>query len=451
MNESRRTRLARRLAYLIGGPESLAAVSVRVDDSPGWMVHAAAPHDRSPAEIQELYQDTLTAWRKNPIAKRIVDITTDYVVGDQITITSPHRRLARFIEEFWSHPKNRMAMRLEAMCDELTRAGDLFVVLFRNPQDGMSYVRFVPKDQIQRIEVEDNDWETEIAYHETPTLSLPGSRGAGEQGSEGRLWLSPEHPAAPEAPAVMLHYAINRPIGALLGEGDLNTLTPWLLRYSRMLEDRVRLHWALRAFLWVVTVPTNRVAAKQEQYRTPPEAGSIVIKDSGETWEAQAPILHAADAQHDLKAVRGMIDAGSGFPPHWRGEAAEANLATATAMQAPTERHLLRRQLYFITILQDMVYQAYTRAYQVGAVARPPAGSYADLFHVLAPDISRTDNQQLAQAGRDLAQAFATLARQLPGRSPTLGRVMLEKLFYFIGQPQDEATVQAILAEMSNE
>ena len=39
-----------------------------------------------------------------------------------------------------------------------------------------------------------------------------------------------------------------------------------------------------------------------------------------------------------------MIDAGSGYPPHWRGESGEANLATATAMQAPTERHLMRRQ-----------------------------------------------------------------------------------------------------------
>jgi hypothetical protein len=35
----------------------------------------------------------------------------------------------------------------------------------------------------------------------------------------------------------MLHYAVNRPLGALLGEGDLATLIPWLLRYSRMLED----------------------------------------------------------------------------------------------------------------------------------------------------------------------------------------------------------------------
>ena len=81
----------------------------------------------------ELYNDSLEAWRKNPIAWRIIAITTDYVIGDRIAITSPKRDLARFIAAFWNHPQNRLDLRLEAMSDELARSGDLFVALFRNP------------------------------------------------------------------------------------------------------------------------------------------------------------------------------------------------------------------------------------------------------------------------------------------------------------------------------
>ncbi len=66
--------------------------------------------------------------------------------------------------------------------------------------------------------------------------------------------------------AVMLHYSVNKPIGALMGESDLTTIIPWLLSYSRMLEDRVRLHWAARAFLYLVTVPSNKVESKSAQY-----------------------------------------------------------------------------------------------------------------------------------------------------------------------------------------
>jgi len=49
------------------------------------------PHDYDTSRVLELYQDALTAWRKNPIAWRIVSITTDYVVGDYVRISSPNR------------------------------------------------------------------------------------------------------------------------------------------------------------------------------------------------------------------------------------------------------------------------------------------------------------------------------------------------------------------------
>jgi hypothetical protein len=60
-----------------------------------------------------------------------------------------------------------MDLRLEAMSDELARAGDLFVALFRNGNNGMSYIRFVTKDQIEKIETKKGDWETELVYHES--------------------------------------------------------------------------------------------------------------------------------------------------------------------------------------------------------------------------------------------------------------------------------------------
>ena len=245
----------------------------------------------------------------------------------------------------------------------------------------------------------------------------------------------------------MLHYSVNRPIGALIGESDLATMLPWLQRYSRMLEDRVRMHWAVRAFLWIVTVPTNLVAPKTEQYRTPPEGGSIIVKDESETWEAVAPVLHASDASHDLMAVRNMVDAGSGYPPHWRGEPSSTNLATAQAMQSPTERHLVRRQRYFLFMLQDIIYTAYKRATELGK-QRPLADTdYSNLFQVAAPDVSRSDNEQLARAASEMATALGALSTQLGGDSETYNRLALDMVTRFAGEPQKEETITKILAE----
>jgi hypothetical protein len=242
----------------------------------------------------------------------------------------------------------------------------------------------------------------------------------------------------------MLHYAVNRPLGALLGEGDLATMIPWLLRYSRMLEDRVRFHWATRAFLWFVKVPTHLVHAKQEQYREPPEAGSIVVADDAEEWEPKAPRLNAADAAPDLEAVRRMVFTGSGYPPHWYGEPG-SNRAEAAAMQAPAERHLRRRQQYFVWLLEDLVYHAYTRARE----SRPelpalPTNAYNDLFTPAIPDISRQDNADRAMAAARLAAVWNTLILDTAPKSRRLTELLLGQIFRFMGEPQTVATVAAI-------
>src|SRR4030042_5935404 len=179
-----------------------------------WQSISGRKHDRSWSEIQELYTDSLPAWRKNPRAWRVINTTVNYVVGTGIHFTSPDPGLDKFIHDFWNHRKNQMDLRLVPMVEELSRSGDLFVLLFRNQVDGMSYLRFVTKDQILKIETASNDWETELVYYETPP--------AGEY--QPRRWLSPEHPDAGTSDAVMLHYAVNKPIGALMGGSDLTTL-----------------------------------------------------------------------------------------------------------------------------------------------------------------------------------------------------------------------------------
>jgi hypothetical protein len=218
-----------------------------------------------------------------------------------------------------------------------------------------------------------------------------------------------------------------------------------------MLEDRVRLNWAMRAFLWVITVPTNKIKEKQDQYRTPPEPGSVVIKDEGEQWEVTAPNLRGADASHDMRALRQMIDAGSGQPPHWRGEGENVNLATATAMQAPVERHLLRRQKYFAWMLQDIVYQAYQRAASVDKVKQLESHDYSRLFTMDLQDITRRDNVNLAKSARDLTLALKDVAGLLPGESNLFKRLMLRLTYKFLGEPQDEDTINEIMSEIEAE
>lgn len=434
---NRREQLITTIAQLLSVDAKIgaAAVTVRIDDSSGWHRIGAGTNERDASEIQQQYTDALTAWRKNPMAKRIVDITTDYCLGDGLTPTATGQ-LGNWLDRWWTHPKNNLSIRLPELSDELCRSGDLFLSLHRNPDDGISYVRPIPKDQITRIETLPNDWETEIAFYQSVT------------GIEDKRWLSPAHPDATNADAVMVHYAVNRVVGALLGDSDLATMLPWLLRYSRLLEDRVRLHWAAKMFLWIITVPTNLVTAKREQYNTPPETGSVIIKDEQEKWEPVTPNLHAFDAQYDLRSVRQMIDAGSGFPPHWRGEPTDINLATATAMERAASRRLRRRQLYIKFIVRDLAHTAYSRSFEIGHGRNIPSLA---AINVDTPDVSRQDNETLATAAKSIASALTELQGSLPGPSRTLTQKILRLVLQFAGETLTEDETNTIMEEAYDE
>ncbi len=417
-------------------------ISTRIDDDhPGWTAITGRPHDRDYGEIQEQYTDSLTAWRKNPLAWRIIAITTDYVIGKDYSLSSSFKPMDSFIKEFWNHPKNRLDLRLSGMCDELSRSGDLFVLLWRNPIDGMSYIRFVTKDQVRGIQTAPMDWETEIAYEINEV-------GAESIRPDPVIYPSPDNEAAEDSQVICLHYAVNRPLGALMGESDLTTMIPWLLRYSRMLEDRVRLHWAARAFLYLVTVPPNKIEAKSSQYKTQPESGSIIVKDEAERWETLTPSLRGADASHDMKSVRNMIDAGSGYPPHWRGEGGDVNLATAEAMQGPPEKHLARRQKYFNFILQDILYHAYKRAAGLRKLAALPTTDYDKLFKANAPDVSARDNSMLAESAQGIAGAMQTLESLLQSNTnDDFKSLVTDLVLTFAGEVPGEFDVKKLIKQ----
>ncbi|MEZ4541958.1 MAG: hypothetical protein R3C43_18445 [Chloroflexota bacterium] len=424
------------------------------DEAGGWPAIGRAvggAASRPDAARQAQYRNALEAWRANPYAKRIIDLITDYTVGDGITPVGPGE-IGRFVDAFWHHPQNRLDLRLPDLMDELSRAGDLFLALFRNPADGLSYVRAVPKSEIVEIVTAENDWEREMAYIvKSDELRTTSDERASELVTRrsslvtGKLFLSPQHPDAAAAEAVMVHYSINRPVGALLGESELGSILPALRWYNRMLEDRVRLNWAARAFLWFVTVPTGRVSAKAEQYSAPPEPGSIVVHDEGEQWNMVAPNLRGLDAQHDLRALRQAISAGSGQPPHWHGDGGDLNRAVAGAMQDPALRRLRRRQRHLQYVVVDLCHTAYERAYEAGLARRRPERA---AIRVELPDISREDNESLALAAERLTGAFAALVGAMPGWSPTLAGQMLPLIFKFAGEPMSPGLTDMILEEL---
>lgn len=386
--------------------------------------------DRLTSNRQEVLEQALEAWRVNPLARRLVELTTQYVIGSGISIQCKHEPTARFLEEFWNHALNHMAVRVYEWCDELSRSGNLFVLLSTDAS-GMSYVRAVPAADVAEIQARANDVEQALSFTPRPSLEQlnpapwaaynPSEDGPGSDGSY---------------PAVMLHYAINRPVGAQWGEPDLAPLLRWLSRYANWLEDRARLNRFRTAFLYVVrsrfSTESDRLARQQRLNASPPTPGSILVTDENETWEVIAPRLESGEANTDGLALKKMIASGAGVPLHFLAEPESSTRTTAEAAGGPTYRRFEQRQSFFLWLVRDVLQAALNRRALVDR--RVDAKARIDVH---GADLSARDNVALGMAANHIMAALT----ELRDRGLIDDAELVRVAYRFFGESADVSTL----------
>ncbi len=431
-----RTRLAERIFGDV--IDSRVRSAVKVVDNKWWDQvggGSGGPQDKKWWELRDDFEDALKAWRANPLAFRIVALTTDYVVGNGVQVSSPVKYVDKFVGDFWNHRQNKMAMRIYQWCDELTRSGELYVALFTNPADGMSYVRTIPAVKINEIETDADDLEKELRYHELRH----------DDPVNGKWWSSWGSAKDDVGTPVVLHYAINRAVGCVRGQGDLVAILGWLRRYKEWLEDRVRVNRYKNAFLWHVHLDgagRGDVEAKQTQYSKPPSPGSVIVTDETETWTPVQPKINAEDVKDDGRALRLMIAAGAGIPLHYLAESESATRATAKEMTGPTVRHYEHRQLFFCDLLLDVIEKAAYRSKVAGGMDHHPRAGL-QLSYTVA-DLREEDSLSVAEAGKTIMEYLAGMKLQ----GWITDRKAMELAYKFVGEVVD---VEALMKELASE
>jgi hypothetical protein len=238
---------------------------------------------------------------------------------------------------------------------------------------------------------------------------------------------------------VMLHYAINRPVGAQWGESDLAPLLRWLSRYTNWLEDRARLNRYRNAFLFTVKgrwpTAAQRIARQNELNANPPRPGAILVSDESETWSILSPKLESSDANSDGLALKKMIAAGAGIPLHFLAEPESSTRTTAEAAGGPTYRHYEQRQRYFLWLIEDVLRVALARRAKIDR--RIPQ---AVPISVSGADISSRDNVSLAMAATQISAIF----QDMRDRGLVNDRELLRMIYRYAGEPAD---VESLLAD----
>ena len=373
--------------------EAALAVSPETDNT--FFTGGLSPHydpDRSSWDRNKIFSESLRAWRVNPIARRIVKLTSAFIVGKSAKLMTheENTELQDFLND-WAH-KNKFKKNLKRWKDEDTRTGNLFF-LFNVLEDGMTIIRAVPAEMIKDIETNEKDIETELRYIKD------------EIGEE--FWPAYDPNNVQPGKTFMMHFASNQPVGSPWGEADLSPLLIWIGRFSSWLEDRVRLNRFRTAFMYAVQGEYKNEADRSTREKhlnaNPPKSGSVLVtnKNSGEQWGVLSAQLDAFDANTDGLAIKKMIASGVGFPLHWLAEPESATRTTAEAAGTPSFRTLEEAQSDYFEIIAELA----TVAANIAGFDTEPGDIWMQ-----GSDITERDNATLALA---LGRAFPVFAELL--------------------------------------
>jgi hypothetical protein len=265
---------------------------------------------------------------------------------------------------------------------------------------GSCYVRALPSESVGVILTRENDYRQETFYlrdsmdqNPWPAFSLSKSEGFGE-GQGG-----------------VLHFPLNRAVGANFGESDLAPILYWIGLYRQWLEDRARLNYFRQMFSFVLTRPFTNQAEKDKYMhdfalKIPRKSGGVLGLDPNETLVSLNPQLASDDAEKDGLALKRMIACGVGLPLHYLAEPESSTRTTADAAGTPTFKRFKRRQQFLMHVIQTLLQTVYDVRRSASQYSNLPAAPNID---VMASDISERDNSNLAIAAQRIVTAFAPL------------------------------------------
>lgn len=344
----------------------------------------------------------------NPIARRILELSKEYVVGEGINFSAAEEPVQEVLEAHWNDPVNNWDLKQHCKILELGLYGEQIYPVFVNRVNGHVRLGYIDPLLVKGVKTDPDNIEIplEIILKSSPgepERVLPIIRRDEEPNSEtfGRL-VGGESKGSDAAGTFF--FAINKVSNATRGVSDLACLADWLDIYDQTLFSAAERAQLASSFVWDVKLE----GFNQEQIQgwlksnPTPKPGSLRAHNEKVTWNAVSPDLKAEDMSRHVRTVRNQVLAGAGFPEHWFAEGGDVNRATALEMGDPTLKKLTARQRYF----KHMIEHIFRFVIDQAVIAGKLSDSLDLSFEVNTPDMSVRD---MAKVAAVLNQATAAL------------------------------------------
>lgn len=340
--------------------------------------------DLNPLQQDKMQQVAAWLYDSNPLAKRVLELVRDFIVGEGVAISSQSKddeqREAEqeILDAFWED--NELDLRLHDWVLELGAFGESLWTVATNPKDGSVKLGYIDPSAIAEVVTDPTNIERVLRVglkalggREAAVLKVVNQiedpqdewygrlQGITEYDGQGKPVETyqpldsqgkPTGGKKPYAGACML-FRINKFTAARRGRSDLLCLADWVDGLDQVLFNGVDRALLLKSFVWDATLEgmnTQQIADYAKQ-NPAPKPGSVRYHNEKVKWQAVTPDLKAADDQQAADTLLGHIGSGSGLPKIWLNATLDTNRATAQEMGEPSFKHLTTRQRYVRSML----------------------------------------------------------------------------------------------------
>lgn len=338
---------------------------------------------------------------KNPIIQRGVGIQRLYVWAQGMTVAAADERINEVVQAFMDDERNRAELtghqaRGEAE-ESLHTDGNLFICFHTNAQTGQTRITLIEPNTIEEIVCNPENRREPWFYKRSWTQTKLDGTQETKTAYYPDWQYQPKAKTAPQGWTVLwdkpvYHVAVNRQ--GRWGVSEVYAALDWALAYKSFLENLASVWQALARWAMKLTVAGGKggIAAAKSKLSTtlttgsgegnpPSVTGSTFIAGTGtdlQPFRTAGATMNAEDGRRLFLMAAAVI----GYPETFYGDASVGTMATAKALDRPTELKITDRQALwsdiFLGILRYVVLWAVAAPQGplkgLGTVVREPDG-----------------------------------------------------------------------------
>jgi hypothetical protein len=410
--------------------------------------------------IQQIILISRLYYIKNPLIRRAIDVSSVYVFGRGVEVTSTDDKANDVLKDFWE--RNRKTLGPAALMKLEKRKyydGNLYFAFFQDEVTGDMDVRTIDATEIQEIITDPDDGDTEqLFFRVWETVVFDASTGARKRDPRkayypalGYKGFIPDtiNGQKVEKSVPVYHRKCGEVAKWTMGLPIAYPALDWAKVSRQYLEACLTLAKSHAQIAWQFTTKGGQGAIEgmKQQLETTvnaapgsslwdqnptPVNASIAGMGTGTTLSTIASRGKGLDPS-EVKEFRTMVGMVFGIPPTWLGDMETANLSTATTLDRPTELGFRAKQVEWEEDL--LVIAQFVLAQSAGATKgrlREALGAGSVVYINAAPRKLLADGRlvydEAAKPKEDEIQVRVTFPAIREGDTPALVKAIAEAM-----------------------